>query len=175
MTLGLRRGFSRSVGLLDAARDDGAISEGQECLTYLLTSPAGIVRNGRPLTILELVAQARLPKADETRRVLERMGLRLIHIEDDERFDVLLIANDHRFIVELFRGTRWHDRNHRIALRYLPGVLAYKPAGGNVKFAGYPHRCTAIPASLLPDPAPARDCPGYALTVFRSLAFQPNV
>ena len=39
------------------------------------------------------------------------------------------------------------------------GVTMHEPGeayvGGHMKFAGYAHRCTAVPASLLPDPAPA--------------------
>ncbi len=120
------------------------------------------------LTIGERIAHARLPSGAEARADLLRMGVRLERQRNpqgelDPAFDILLVANNHRFILELFRDKpQWANGNHRVALRYLTGVMPWRRSGG-VKFAASTHRATAIPASYLPEPEGSEPMPDVPL------------
>ncbi len=141
------RALELVAGILADTQTETRTGEGDECLAHLMTSGAGVMRDGREMTVAELVLRLRDSKGVcEQRPQLEAIGIKLIHRGGPG--DVLLVANRHQGLARIFNGTRWANGGHVQALRYLYGAEAYP----SQRFSGLKQRCTAIPSTHLPEP-----------------------
>lgn len=135
--------------LIEAAEENDAEGEGQQCLTKLYSAPAELWRSGERYTVGEVVMRAMARETDREgisfRRTIKRLGLRLEYLHD---MPFLLVANNHEALAKIFHGSRWADSGWSQALRMLDGV---RPWEKSMRFSGTPRqRCTALHGEWLP-------------------------
>ncbi len=143
---------SRFAVLIADVQADDSHGEGEECLTFLLSSPVDLWRSGQRQTVAELIIQA-CDMSDATGRMaaaqtLGTIGLKVVGWAEPGKARVL-VAHQHRGLDRLFQGTRWEGSARRTALGYLPGVSAWRQPE---RFAGVQSRCLCLPPALMPRP-----------------------
>lgn len=136
-------GAAEALGV-DAAPEQSAAAEGEQCLAKLLSHEEPW-RTDSPeygtgkISIRELLELARKPSGDEqheqARNALGRRGIKATD-------HALVIANSAELLTPIYGNTKWRDGGHRMRLRDLPGA----DAGGSVHFRVVRNqRATTIP------------------------------
>ena len=139
------------------------MNDASACLHHLLTSEVDPHRSGSKSLVSELIAEAsgfNDQQAPDTlaAKALERHGMKVLIPTlvgaDGETLKepLLLVANQHRTLAELFKGTHWQSRVDgpgvwMQALRRVEGASAW----ATVKFAGVPARSTALSVRAMLD------------------------
>lgn len=138
---------------------DGERAE-RSCLNKILQYRADVHRSGAKETLAEWILRAAKPRQrsfdkmseedtpDFAKKVLGRFGLRVRWISPTQQ--VLMVANQHVALAEIFRDTIWETPPESTgiwmqALRRLPGATAVLPK----KIGGIAMRSTAIPLEIV--------------------------
>jgi len=136
-------GAAEALGV-DAAPEQSAAAEGEQCLAKLLSheepwrTDAPEYGTGK-ISVRELLELARQPSGDEkheqARNALGRRGIKATD-------HALVIANSAELLAPIYGNTKWRKGGHRMRLRDLPGA----DAGGPVHFRVVQNqRATTIP------------------------------
>ena len=136
--------------ITEPVRDEMA-DEGAQCLAHLYTSASDSWINGQKMTFDELILSVRRggDNSSDAAKLLGRSGLKLKLNGADG--PVLLVANQHQGLENVFKGTRWAKGVWRQALLYLDGVEPYsKKTTSLPRFHKEKRRAVVIPTSLLP-------------------------
>jgi len=121
---------------------DDKMNDAQACIHHLLTSEVDPYNSGSKKVVSEVIYSAVIKHSDYAKRGLERHGMKIIDVVGKP---YLLIANQHKNLLELFKGTHWQGRPDTPgvwiqALRRLPRAKAWGP----MRFMGVTQRSTAI-------------------------------
>lgn len=131
---------------VDAAPEQSAAAEGEQCLAKLLSyqeSWRSDDKGSGKITVRELLGHARSPgsgdEAKEARKVLGRLGIKATD-------SGVMIANQAEALAPIYGNTKWRNKGHIDRLRDLPGAepcgLVHFPAIAS-------HKATKIPWSAV--------------------------
>jgi len=131
---------------VDAAPEQSAAAEGEQCLAKLLSyqeSWRSDDKGSGRLTVRELLGHAHSPgsgdAAEEARKVLGRLGIKATDMG-------VMVANQAEALAPINGNTKWRNKGHIDRLRDLPGAepgrLVHFPAIGS-------HKATKIPWAAL--------------------------
>ena len=134
-------------------QSDDATRDHTRCLQHLLSATIDPHRNGGQRSVAEWIRiAAKIDDGDdaEAGRVLGRCGIKVVN--DKPR--VVVVANYHQGLADLYGGTHWAGRSSTQgvwvqALRRLRGASGYTKA---VWFAGVVTKATAIPIDVVVPP-----------------------
>jgi hypothetical protein len=138
-------GAAEALGV-DAAPEQSAAAEGEQCLAKLLSyqeSWRSDDKGSGKITVRELLGHARSPgnsdEAEVARKVLGRLGIRATDVG-------VMVANQAEALAPIYGNTKWRDQGHIGRLRDLPGA----EPGGLVHFPALTsHKATKIPWAAL--------------------------
>lgn len=132
--------------LINEANDDQGDGEGDQCLQFLMSSPADSWGGGTRKTIGQLITAAIKDRADEDIKALAAYGIRIETARDPAPHVCgLVIASSHAALNRIYNGTRWSGGAWSGALTYLGGERR-KPQ----KYGGATCRGIAIPEAYWP-------------------------
>jgi len=127
---------------------DAEEANGARCLNALLTYPVEHWK-GSKSTIGRLIELARRQDRKDERDALRTYGLSLDEKKGTAiRTRPLLVANHHRGLESIFKGTPWADDAWKDALLEIDGVERSK---NSRQFCGTKQRFVIIPAAMLPE------------------------
>lgn len=119
--------------------DDETEAEHRQCFERLITSRSRVLEASRHLTVAELINRARdLPGAFQV--ALGAHGMRL---KWEGHVDYLIVSNQHDFLREVFRGSRWEGGGWGSILARMTGALRLNRT---VNFGGARGKGVWIPA-----------------------------
>ena len=151
--------------------EDEELSNARRCYSTLLTTHIEPWRGGSKNTIGRVIQLARGTGRADERRALVGYGLRLETNAGGK--PELWVANQHRGLEGIFKGTAWGDGAWRRALLQLSGVV---PGDRSMSFDGDRSRFVIVPEPWLPEAASeaAPDawplaCPMSGALTFRAL------
>ncbi len=128
---------------------DDKMNDAQSCLHHLLTSEIDPYNSGSKKVVSEVIYSAIKKNSEFSLRGLQRHGMKIQLVADKP---YLLVANQHKNLLALFKGTHWMGRPDTPgvwiqSLRRLPGAKPWPP----VRFMGVLQRSTALKVEKIID------------------------
>ena len=128
---------------------DDKMNDAHSCIHHLLTSEIDPHQSGSKKVVSEVIYAAVKKDSEYAKRGLERHGMKIINVAGHA---YLLVGNQHKNLLELFKGTHWMGRPDTPgvwiqSLRRLPGAKPWMPS----RFMGVNQRSTALKVSKIID------------------------
>jgi len=128
---------------------DDKMNDAQSCVHHLLTCEIDPFNSGSKKVVSEVIYDAIKKDSDYSYKALERHGMKIIKVVGQP---YLLVCNQHKNLLELFKGTHWMGRPDTPgvwiqSLRRLPGAKAWSP----MRFMGVLQRSTALKVEKIID------------------------
>lgn len=134
--------------------NDDQMNDAEACLHHLLTTEVSPWSGGTQKVISEVVnlAVKEIKTGDTMKQyltALERYGMKVIietsvpGREIGQKYPLLLVANQHKTLGELFKGTQWQGRSDSPGV-WLQSLRRIGIPWKNTRFRGVQQRCTAL-------------------------------